>query len=255
MRLLIKNGLIIDGTGSEAYKSDILIDRGIVQKIGNDLPTENCEIIDASNRVVCPGFIDMHSHGDFAIMHVNKAEATIMQGVTTLVVAMCGIGVAPANDKVRRYYDEFVAKTFGSGKMKLYDTIKEYMDAIEKKGISTNLAFFIPQGNVRASVLGTEDRKATEQEIDEMKRIVQGNMEAGAFGLSTGLVYPPGSITPTEEIIELCKVVKKYNGIYDSHMRNEGTGVIKEGMNEIIRVAKEAKVQAQISHWKAGSSF
>lgn len=254
MGLLIKNGLIFDGTGSQGFISDILIEGDKVVQIQQNIDAAGTEIIDASNKVVAPGFIDMHHHGDLSILEINKAEASIMQGVTTLVVGMCGIGLAPANEKVREYYRNFVKNIFGSSDI-LYDTIQEYMDAIVKKGVSINLAFFIPHGNVRFLVLGSERRPANEREIEGMKKSVEEGMKAGAFGLTTGLIYPPGSITSTEEIIELCKVVAQYKGIYDSHMRNEGGDVIKIGMTELIKIAREANVQAQISHWKAGSSF
>ncbi len=254
MGLLIKNGLVLDGTGSQGFISDILIEGDKIVQIKQNIDAAGTEIIDASNKVVAPGFIDMHHHGDLSIMEINKAEASIMQGVTTLVVGMCGLGLAPANEKVRDYYYNFVKNIFGSSDI-LYDTIQEYMDAIAKKGVSVNLAFFIPHGNVRFLVLGSERQPANEREMEEMKKNVEEGMKAGAFGLTTGLIYPPGSITSTEEIIELCKIVAQYKGIYDSHMRNEGGDVIKIGMTELIRIAREANVQAQISHWKAGSSF
>jgi len=255
MAILIKNGTIIDGTGAKGFKSDILIKGDTISEIGTTLNMEGAQVIDAMNKVVSPGFIDMHSHADLNILRVNKAEATIMQGVTTLVVAVCGLGLAPANDKVRDYYSIFVTKVFSSSEVELYDNFQGFFKAIEEKGTSTNLAFFIPQGNIRTCVLGIEDRDPTQEELEEMKRLVKQGMEAGAFGLSTGLIYPPGIITPTKELIELSKVVSEYNGIYDSHMRNEGTGILDKGMGELIEIAREANVQAQISHWKAGSSF
>ncbi len=255
MNILIKNGLVIDGTGSSGYKADIMIENDKITKIKTGLKTNNSQIIDASNKVVAPGFIDMHSHGDLSILSVNKAEATVMQGITTLVVGMCGIGMAPANEKVRNYYSNLVTKLFTLQDVKLYDTIKEYMETISKKGISTNLAFFIPHGNVRTCILGMDDRPATPEELEEMRVIVRGGMEAGAFGLSTGLIYPPGSITPTEEIIELCKVVHdEYNGIYDSHMRDEGANILDRGIGELIRIAKESNIKAHISHIKIGGA-
>ena len=255
MVILIKDGTIIDGTGAKGFKSDILIKGDAISEIGTNINVEEPQIIDATNKVVSPGFIDMHSHADLNILQVNKAEATIMQGVTTLVVAVCGLGLAPANDKVRDYYSIFVTKVFSSSEVELYDTFQDFFKAIEEKGTSTNLAFFIPQGNIRTCILGIEDRDPTQEELVEMKQLVKQGMEAGAFGLSTGLIYPPGIITPTKELIELSKVVSKYNGIYDSHMRNEGTGILDKGMGELIEIAREANVQAQISHWKAGSSF
>jgi len=255
MDLLIKNGLIIDGTGSDGYKADVLITGEVIKEIGENLKANGANIIDATDKVVAPGFIDMHNHGDLSLLKVNDTKATIMQGVTTLVVGVCGLGLAPANEIVRKYYMDFVTKIFGIEGMKVYNTLKEYFEDIEKIGISTNLAFFAPQGNVRACILGVEERPTNQEELSQMKEILENCMKDGAFGLSTGLIYPPGSVTETKELIELCKIVKKYNGIYDSHMRNEGTGVVSEGMNELIQIAKESGVQAHISHWKAGSNF
>ncbi|MCP4764616.1 MAG: amidohydrolase family protein, partial [archaeon] len=258
MKILIKNGTIVDGTGSPAYKSDLLIKNGHIEKISQDLELENvteCKIIDATNKIVAPGFIDMHNHSDLAILGVNKAEASIMQGVTTLVVSMCGLGLAPAEEKVRNYYGTLISNVIGTGDLVLYDTLPELFSAIEEKRISPNLVFFIPHGNVRASVLGMDDRKPSEQELKKMLDIVENGMKAGAFGLSTGLIYPPGVITPTEELIEMCKIVKQYDGIYNSHMRDESTSILDQGMGELLKIAEEVDIQAHISHWKAGVSF
>jgi N-acyl-D-amino-acid deacylase len=255
MDILIKDGLIIDGTGRNGYYADLLIKEDRVSDIGEDLTTPDCKIIDASNKVVAPGFIDMHSHADLTILKVNTAEAYLMQGVTTLVVSVCGIGLAPANDKVTKYYADFVTNLLGSEKSVLYDTLPDYFSRIEAVGISPNLVFFIPHGNVRASVLGIEERPPTETELEEMKQIVRDGMEAGAFGLSTGLVYPPGSLSTTDEIIALCQAVQGYGGIYDSHMRDEGSSVVSKGMGELVKIARQTGIQAQISHWKAGGRF
>ncbi|TFG14957.1 MAG: D-aminoacylase [Promethearchaeota archaeon] len=252
--ILIKNGIIIDGTGKLGYKSDILIKDDKIERIGTNIVNEGFRIIDASKKIVAPGFIDIHHHGDLSILDVNKAEAALKQGVTTLNVGMCGLGLAPANDKVRKYYFNYVSKAFG-GSSELFDNLQDFFEAIENKGISPNLVFFIPHGNVRAYVMGTDDRSATDEELDQMKRIIKDGMEAGAFGMSTGLVYPPGSTTPTDELIELSKVVSDYNGIYMSHMRNEGSHVIDIGMAELIKIAKEANIKSHISHWSVISKF
>ncbi len=255
MDILIKNGLIIDGTGSNGYYADIVLRDGKIAEIGEDLAADNCTMIDASDEVVAPGFIDMHNHADLTILKANTAEAYLMQGVTTMIVSVCGIGLAPANEKVRRYYAEFVTKLFGSEELILFDRLADYFEKIAEDGISPNLVFLVPHGNIRACVLGVEDRPSNDFELEEMKRLVKESMQAGAFGLSTGLMYPPGSASTTEEIVELCKVVRDCGGIYDSHMRNEGAGVITEGMRELIRIAREADIQVQISHWKAGGIF
>ena len=197
MSILIKNGLIVDGTGSPGYKGDILITDDKIVKIGENLDANGAKIIDASNRVVSPGFIDPHNHSDLTLFQSYKIEPYILQGCTTIAIGMCGLGIAPANEKVVENYFDFLNKAFVSTGG-IYKSLQDYFNDLEKKGgVSANLAFFIPQGNVRACVLGAEERAATDEEIEAMKDIVRENMEAGAFGLSSGLVYPPGSVTPT----------------------------------------------------------
>jgi len=249
MTILIKNGLIVDGSGDPGYKADLLIEKDKIKKIGNDLETEEAEIIDASNNIVAPGFIDIHNHADLSLFQSLKVEPYILQGCTTLAVGMCGLGIVPSNEKVKHFYYQNMNKAAFSEES-LYENLLDLWSEIEERGgISINLAFFIPQGNVRAFVLGSENRTPTETELNAMKDIVRKNMEAGAFGLSTGLVYPPGSESSTEELIELSKVVAESDGLYDSHMRNEGAGVIDIGMSELVRIAREAGVRAHISHW------
>lgn len=254
MNILIKNGLIIDGTGSEGYNSDLLIRNDEIVEISTQITDSQAEIIDAKGLIIAPGFIDMHNHADLNIFEANEAIAFIKQGLTTITAGMCGIGIAPANEKVKNYYYKFASKAFCS-KPELYDNYRLLFEALEKKGIGINLCFFIPQGNIRACALGTESRDPTESEMEKMKQIVEENMKAGAFGMSTGLVYPPGSESSTEELIELSKIVSKYDGIYDSHMRNEGAGIIDIGMKELITIAREANVKAHISHWSVISNY
>jgi len=254
MNILIKNGLIIDGTGSKGYKSDIHIRNDEIVEVSPQITDLQAEIINAEGLIVSPGFIDMHNHADLNIVEANEALPFIKQGLTTITAGMCGIGIAPANDKVKDYYYNFASKAFCSSP-KLYDNYGLLFEDLEKKGVGINLCFFIPQGNIRACALGTESREPTESEMETMKQIVEENMKAGAFGMSTGLVYPPGSESTTEELIELSKVVAKYNGIYDSHMRNEGAGVIDIGMKELITIAREANVKAHISHWSVISNY
>ena len=254
LKTLIKNGLIIDGTGAAGYKADLLINENKIEAIGEHLEALGAEVIDATEKIVTPGFIDIHNHADFNIYDANQAESFVMQGMTTLLVGLCGLGVAPANKVVEDYYADFGKKAL-SIDPKLYPNLEACFGALEKKGFSCNLAFLIPQGNVRACVMGLDMRPATDKELEQMKAMVRENMEAGAFGLSTGLVYPPGSATPTEELVELSKVVAEYDGIYDSHMRNEGARILDIGMSEVIRIAREAKIRAHISHWSVISKF
>jgi N-acyl-D-amino-acid deacylase len=253
MGILIKKGLL-DGSGVSGRITDILIQDDKILQISRDIKEDGHNIIEATGKIVSPGFIDIHNHADLTILEANKAESFVEQGITTLLACVCGIGVAPANEKVKQYYFNFVNKAFCSSP-DLYENMSKFYEALEEKGISINLAFMIPQGNVRACIMGTNTGLANESELNEMKKIVRDNMKAGAFGLSTGLVYPPGSSSSTEELIELSKIVSEYNGFYDSHMRNEGAGVIDIGMTELISIARKAKVRAHISHWSVISRY
>ncbi len=254
MGILIKKGLLIDGSGVSGRITDILIQDDKILQISRDIKEDGHNIIEATGKIVSPGFIDIHNHADLTILEANKAEAFVEQGITTLLACVCGIGVAPANEKVKQYYFNFVNKAFCSSP-DLYENMSKFYQALEEKGVSINLAFMIPQGNVRACIMGTNTGLANESELNEMKKIVRDNMKAGAFGLSTGLVYPPGSSSSTEELIELSKIVSEYNGFYDSHMRNEGAGVIDIGMTELISIARKANVRAHISHWSVISRY
>ena len=254
MNMLIKNGTIIDGTGSPKFESDLLIKGDTIVKIGSDLTSDDAEVIEASNKIVCPGFIDMHNHADLNIVDAKRAESFIMQGMTTLVVGNCGLGIAPANKFLTKFYKEFISRAMCISPT-IFKNFQELYKAIEEIGVSINLAFLAPHINVRASVMGAEMRQATDSELDEMKSLVRNAMELGAFGLSTGLEYPPGSTTDTEEFIELSKVVSEYDGFYTSHLRNNGAKFIDIGMKELIRIAREAKVRAHISHWMTLSQY
>ncbi|MBD3227278.1 MAG: amidohydrolase family protein [Candidatus Lokiarchaeota archaeon] len=253
MSLLIKNGIIIDGTGSDGYKKDILIAGDTIKKIDDNIESEEAEIVDASGKIVSPGFIDIHNHADLTILNLPKIEAYILQGCTTITGGHCGFGITPANDLVKKYYYNLASKLL-SVKPELCEDLGAFREKIEDQGISINLAYFIPQGNVRALKFGAAEKPANQEEIKYMQNVIRENMEAGAFGMTTGLVYPPGSVTETEELIKLSKVVGEYDGVYMSHMRNEGAHVVDIGMNELIRIAREANCRAHISHWSVISS-
>ncbi len=187
-------------------------------------------------------------------MHLEKSYVPVLLISILILMGNCGMGLAPANKVAASYYNDFAKFIFGEIETRTFSSISEYMKEISSQGCSLNVAFLIPQGNVRIAVMQMEDRSPRPEELAEMKQIVARGMEAGAFGLSTGLVYPPGSITHTGEIIELCKTVKEYGGIYTTHMRDEGSSVF-QSLQEAITIGKQSGVPVQISHIKVAESF
>ena len=255
MSILITNGRIINGQNKPSYKGNLLIENDIIKEISDSKIKQKTDIsIDASNNIVCPGFIDVHSHYDFSYLVDKKATYSVMQGITTEIVGNCGLGMSPANPIVDSYYQKYIRFVLGNLQTKPFGTIGDFMNYIEENGCSLNVGFFIPQGNVRLYHMKMDNRYPNDNELAGMKKLVEQGMKDGAFGLSTGLIYPPGSITTTPEIIELCKVVGKYNGIYSSHIRDEGKGVL-DSINEAISIGRESGASVQVSHVKVASAF
>ena len=243
---VIKNGYVVDGTGNPWFKADLGIKSGKVLKIG-DLGSEDANrIINAKGLVVCPGFIDMHSHSEYSLLVNSKAESKIGQGVTTEVNGNCGDSPAPIEGITAEAAEE--AKEY---KLDMdWSTLGEYSDRLERQGIALNVAQLVGHGTIRTAVMGYENRPPTREELNKMKELVAQAMEDGAFGMSTGLFYSPGGFADTEEVIELCRVVAEYGGIYTSHIRGEGDPLI-EAVAEAIEIGEKANISVQISHHKA----
>lgn len=220
--LLIKNGHIVDGTGTPWYEADVGIVGDRITRVGNLSGATAPQVIDATGLIVAPGFIDPHTHALRGIFDVPNAESALLQGVTTL--------------------------TEGNDGSSPYPIDRHYAD-IQDLRISPNWAVFVGQGTIRQRVIGFGLRKASPQEMDRMKQMVRDAMEQGALGISTGLFYVPGSFTSTEEVIELSKVAAEYNGIYISHIREEAAQLI-DSVQETIRIGEEAGIPVQITHHK-----
>ena len=248
---LIKNGKIIDGTGNPWFKADLLIENGKIKKIAPNIEgTKAEEVIDASGLIVSPGFIDIHTHSDATVL-MSRAENVLTQGVTTHVVGNCGFSMAPINPNMDK--DDETMKTFitmiGGGNAEFtFTNLKEYLEGLKQKGIPINIAPLIGHSMLRIYFMGLDNRAPSSEELENMKDLLEEQMKYGAFGLSTGLDYPPGSFSKTDEIIELCKVVSKYNGIYATHFRGFALGLIK-ATKEAIKIAKSG-IPVQISHFK-----
>jgi len=220
--IIIKNGRILDGTGNSWVRGDVAIKDGKIIRVGyfNDITAS--KIIDAGGLIVAPGFIDVHTHIEGDEFKNPTANNFILDGVTTVVTGNCGSSNLD---------------------------IKKYLQKIDSTKLSINVATLIGHNDVRRAVMGTANRKATEEEIKKMEAIVEQAMEDGAVGFSTGLIYIPGTYSSTDEVVRLAKVAAKYKGVYASHMRDEGDSVVP-AINEALLIGREANIPVEISHFK-----
>lgn len=249
----IINGKIIDGTGDKAFPGDVGIIGERIAAVGDLRDKESREVIDAEGKLVCPGFIDMHSHSDLSIVYDHHANARIYNGVTTEVIGNCGIGVAPVNpDKRKLLVDYLGTRLIGSIPVQIelpWSSFGEYLEYVNSIKPCVNIAPLLAQGAIRISEMGFSNENPTEEEMDRMRKRVRESMEEGALGLTSGLVYLPGEYTTTDELIELSKELRDFGGYYTSHIRNEGEKVF-ESLEEAISIGKAAGVPVHISHLK-----
>lgn len=253
--LVIKNGHIIVGTGNPWYKADIGIKDGRIAKLSRIPLKTTIRSIDAKELVVCPGFINVHSHSDAGILGHNNAENCLGMGLVTELTGQCGSSPAPIIEEYKETVkSKMKARLFPDIEVD-WLTLGEWMKKVESRGIGINIAPLAGHGTIRACVMGEEGKGGervvpSRKEMNGMKVMLDGAMKDGAFGLSTGLNYAPGRNALTKEVIELCKVVIKYGGVYSSQIRCEGDKLI-EATKEFIDICKSALVRGTISHHKA----
>ncbi|MGE5677468.1 MAG: N-acyl-D-amino-acid deacylase family protein [Pseudomonadota bacterium] len=253
--ILIKNGSIVDGTGSAAFEADIAISNGKISAIGRSIFCEAGEVIDASGLVVAPGFIDVHSHNDLVpFMEERVRNLKLMQGVTTELVGQCGLGVVPCVEAENPVWKNYIRGVVGDPGIswEFYDLDKYFTD-INVKELKNNFASLISHGAVRTRVMGFDSRTPDGKELRSMCRIVSDAMESGAFGMSLGLQYMPAIFSSREELVDICKVVKGYGGIVMVHLRNHDSSMV-EALEEIAAVAEASKVKLHISHMRSYNS-
>jgi N-acyl-D-amino-acid deacylase len=239
--LVIRNGQIIDGSGNAAFSGDVGVSGDRIVALGK-VEGNAKKVIDARGLVVAPGFIDMHSHSDWTLLEDGDAQSKIRQGVTTEILGE-STSVAPAVGKVVAH--KVMAK---EGPITVR-SFKDYFGAIERNGVAVNVASYVGEGQVWQCVMGSSFARPTADEFEQMKTLVGEAMQEGAFGLSTALMMPPSSLATTDDLVELCKVVHQYGGIYSTHMRDEGLGVFKS-IKESIEIAERAGVPLDIIHLK-----
>ena len=248
--LLIRNGKVIDGSGSPAVMKDIVLEGDRIVDMGcfPDIAAER--VIDATGLVVCPGFIDMHSHVDATHTFLPDSEGYAAQGITTVVTGNCGISVAPSSNASMEQTIAVMGEAAHLIPAEAGKTFGGYLDFITAQGISLNVFPLVGQGAIRAAVMGMAGGAPTEDQMEKMQELVIRCMEEGAGGISTGLIYPPGSYTSTEELVEVTRPVGKRGGFYFSHVRGEGDTLL-EAIQEEIVIGRKTGAAIQHSHYKA----
>jgi len=252
MRTLIENGWIVDGSGQPRSKSNLVIEDELIASIGDDGEGGTFDrVIDAGEMIVAPGFIDTHSHSDLEVMINPYVEAKIRQGVTTELLGQDGISMAPLPKRYISPWRKNLAGLDGdSDELGWdYETTQGYLRALEEKGVGLNESYLVPHGNVRMEAMGLDNRKPSADELEKMCGIVRREMEAGAFGLSTGLIYMPCAYAETAELIELCKVVAEFDGAFVVHQRSEADTILSS-MEEVIEIGRKSGVKIHFSHFK-----
>jgi len=242
---IIHNGIIYDGNGGEPYKGDIGIKGDTIAFIGDLSGVSSQFSIDAKGMAVAPGFINMMGHSEESLIEDGRGQSDIRQGVTTEIFTEFSMG--PLNDKMKKQLQE------GQGDIKYevkWNTLGEYMNFLEKKGIAPNIATFVGTGAVRQYVIGEDNVPPTSAQLDSMKALIRQAMEEGALGVTNALIYPVDFFAKTDELIALSKEAATYGGMYTSHMRSEGNKFL-EALEELITISKEANIPAEVFHLKA----
>jgi len=244
--VIIKGGTVYDGSGGEGQRADVAIKGDRIARVGDLRNDTAVKVIDANGLAVAPGFINMLSWSNESLIQDGRSQSEIRQGVTTEIMGE-GESMGPVNERVR----DFMLKQQGDIKYDIaWKTLGEYLRYLQRRGISCNVASFVGATTIRENVIGFDDKPPSPEQLDQMRELVRKEMEDGALGIGTSLIYPPAFYAKTEELIELCKVAARYKGKYISHMRSEGNHLL-EALDELIRISREAQIPAEVYHIKA----
>ncbi|WP_028596161.1 N-acyl-D-amino-acid deacylase family protein [Paenibacillus assamensis] len=251
--LIVKQARIADGSGNPWYWGEVGVKDGIITHVGGpgSVDVSAAQIIDAKGELLTPGFIDGHCHSDLMIMDYPESGIKMQQGVTAEVVGNCGLAPAPFVPERAAMLQEYITPVIGTTKHQWsWNSVGEYMDAIHQLKPAEHMATYVAHGALRIGVMGFDNRPPSTEELEAMKAIVKEGMEAGAIGLSIGLLYAPGSYANRDEIAELCRVVAQYGGLLSTHIRGEGRHLLPS-IDEVIWIAEQSGVSLHISHLKA----
>ncbi len=251
--LVLTGGTIVDGTRTAPYVGDVCIKDGKIAEISAHFSGESKECVDVSGKIVSPGFIDIHSHSDACPLVDYVPESKLYQGVTSEITGNCGISILPStpdsNDRIADYVFNQLELPVGSLSIDGMYSITDYAKRVNEKGTSINYGMLIGHGTLRGAVMGFVNRDPDDAEMEQLKAILEHELQNGAFGMSLGLIYPPSAFCQSEELVELAKVLKKYDAILTVHMRNEGPRVF-QAVDEMIDITRRSGVHLQISHLK-----
>ena len=246
---ILRGGSVLDGSGSGARRADVAIADGLITDVGDRIDVSGAAQVDAGGLVIAPGFIDLHTHCDFTLPTYPRADAMVRQGVTTIVTGNCGHSAFPVGEGQRgeeiRTYSAFLADDLDWS----WSNAADYAQMLAELPIALNVALLVGHGTLRVAAMGFDARPPTDAEQAQMRSMAADAMDAGAFGISSGLIYAPGSYAATDELVALAEVAGRYGGFYATHMRNEGPALLA-AVSEAVRVAESAGLPLQISHHK-----
>lgn len=245
----LRNCRVVDGTGAPWFRAEVGIRHGKIAAVRNRIEEEAAEVTDLHDQILCPGFIDMHTHSDLRVFVSPEDEAKTRQGITTALVGQDGLSVAPITEEAKPVMQKRLLGLNGAYANWSWNTMGEYLSSVDKAVPGTNVAMLVPHGAVRASVVGWEGRAATDEEIRKMVDMVGAAMQEGAFGFSTGLIYPPCLYAEEKELVALAGETARYGGFFVVHMRNEQDH-IADSIREVVAICTKAGCPLHISHLK-----
>ena len=249
-KILIKNGILVDGTGKDRFKGDILVEGDKIVKIGEGLGENVEKIIDASGKIVSPGFIDTHSHSSMLLFKDPYLSPKIRQGITTELVAQDGMGPAPVNEETLSPWIKAMKGLEGEYPVEwTWRSVADYLERIEKLDLGPNIAYLAPHGNIRMVSMGLDNRMPTDEEIKLMQENLAKAIDEGAFGMSTGMIYPPCCYSEKNEFIQLGKVLHQKDALFVTHQRSEADYIL-DSMEEILDIGMESGCKVHFSHFK-----